>query len=120
MADLPDLMTRRVLGVPDDWEVVAYGDYVKRQGVLCQHGKKFSNNTCRSNILLGCSSVQGHSHRLSMISHRFAGTRKSIICAELGCLCDFNPGYAKLTDWSHAFGFIDAGDIHVVTRGARA
>jgi hypothetical protein len=120
LAELPELVTRRLLGVPDEWEVVNYGDFVKEQGVLCQHGRSFGNNTARANALkLGCSNVQGHSHRVQMVSHRFAGTGKQVVSIELGCLCNFNPVYAKLTDWSHACGWIRQGDIHVVTRGAR-
>jgi len=120
LSDLPELVTRRLLGVPDDWEVVPYGDFIKRQGVLLQHGRKWSNNTSRANVhTLGCSSVQGHSHRVQMVSHRFAGTNKRVVACEMGCLCNFNPCYAKLTDWCHACGYIKDGDINLVTRGAK-
>lgn len=114
LAELPELSFESLFRVPRRWRVVKYGDYIMEQGVLLQHGKKWGQATCRGNILLGCSSVQGHSHRVNVVHHRQANGRV-ITAAELGCLCSMDQGYARLVNWSHACGVIAGGAIHVIT-----
>lgn len=116
LSELPELAFKQLFGVPERWEVHEYGNFVKEQGVLLQHGKKWGQATCRSNLLLGCSSVQGHSHRVRLLDHRYAGSRKIVTAAELGCLCNFGPSYSKLTDWCHAYGFLQDGQVSIITR----
>ncbi len=117
LGDLPELIFRDLLRIPRHWKVFDWGEFTKEQGVLVQHGKLWGRNTAVRNLLLGCSSVQGHSHRSKIVTHRFAGTGKIITSAELGCLCDFDQGYAKLTDWSHACGFIRDGSVAGIIKG---
>lgn len=114
-SDLPELELRRLLGIPAGWKVVPYGDYIMEQGVVVQHGKRWGRATCRQNLEFGCSSVQGHSHRVNSAQRRLADGRQ-IVAVELGCLCDFDQGYSKLNDWTHAVGWIEGGHIIVKTR----
>lgn len=111
LGELPQLMFRTLMNVPDHWEVLDYGDFTKEQGFLIQHGTAWGQNAARRNLLLGCSVVQGHSHRFKVMSHRCAGTDKILTSCELGCLCSFDQGYAKLTDWSHACGWLKDGNL---------
>ena len=106
LGELPTLMFRQLLQVPQHWEVLDYGDFIKVEGFLVQHGRSWGQNAARRNLFLGCSVVQGHSHRYKVLAHRCAGSGQTQISCELGCLCDFDQGYSKLTDWSHAYGVI--------------
>jgi hypothetical protein len=117
LAELPELQFRNLFGVPKRWEVYRYGEFVKEQGILLMHGKKWGQALLRQNImLLGCSFVQGHSHRLKVLEHRFAGTGRQVFGAELGCLCNLKQCYAALTDWRHACGLIENKRLKVFTR----
>lgn len=117
LGQLPGLLFRNLLQIPDHWEVLDYGDFVKVGDVLVQHGRSWGQTAARRNLLLGCSVVQGHSHRFKMLTHRCAGSGKVLTSCELGCLCSFDQGYSKLTDWSHACGWIKDGNIVTTVRG---
>ena len=114
LSDLPELSFPALFRVPKRWRVLKYGDFIMEQGVLLQHGKKWGRATCRGNLLLGCSSVQGHSHRVNIVHHRAANGRV-ITAAELGCLCQMDQGYASLVDWTQAFGILAERKIHIIT-----
>lgn len=114
--DLPELAIESVLGIPEHWRVYQYDEFLKWQGVLFQHGRRWGKATCQQNLLLGCSSCQGHSHRCNTVSHRFAGTGRTATAIELGCLCKLRQGYASLTNWSHACGLLEDGQIRVFRR----
>jgi len=120
LAELPELRLRHLLGIPDKWQTLDYGDYVMEQGVLLQHGKKWGRTACRQNLMFGCNSIQGHSHRVSLVQHgRPDGS--VIYAAELGCLCSIKQSYTSLNDWSHACGILRKGQLTIFTpNGKRA
>ena len=118
LCELPQVQLRHLLGLREDWITVPYGQLVERQGVLFQHGKLFGHNTCRRNLLLGKSVVQGHSHRLGVVHHRFPGGAE-IASIELGCLCKYEQSYTAVTDWTHAYGILENGRVTVVSRVAQ-
>jgi hypothetical protein len=115
LLDLPSISFRELMVVPKSWQVVPYGSFVFEQGVLVQHGTRWGHATCRQNLALGCSSIQGHSHRARVELHRLANGTQLAAC-EMGCLCDFDQGYSKLNDWTHACGLIQGGHINLITR----
>ena len=116
LGELPTLMFRQLLQIPDHWEVLDDGDFTKEQGVLIQHGRSWGNNAAQKNLMLGCSVVQGHSHRFKVLTHRCAGSDEILTSCELGCLCDFDQGYSKLTNWSHACGWLKDECLYTVVR----
>lgn len=118
LVELPQVQLRQLLDLDADWVTVPYGQLVERQGVIFQHGKLFGHNTCRKNLLLGKSVVQGHSHRLGVVHHRFPGGAE-IASIELGCLCSYVQNYTSVTDWTHAYGILEGGRVTVVSRVAQ-
>lgn len=118
LAELPELEFKRLLQVPDDWQFVEYPKYIIEQGVLVQHGRKFSRNATRARLVYGCSAAAGHSHRVSMVHHK-QPDGKTIQSCEVGCLCQWDQGYASMTDWGHACGTIYRGQITIFTRGGK-
>lgn len=118
LVELPQVQLRTLLGLAWHWQTVPYGQLIERQGVIFQHGKLFGHNTCRKNLLLGKSVVQGHSHRLSVVHHRFPHGAE-IASIELGCLCRYEQNYTSVTDWTHAYGILEGGRVTVVSKVAQ-
>jgi len=118
LVELPQVQLRHLLGLEEDWITVPYGQLVERQSVIFQHGKMFGHNTCRKNLLLGKSVVQGHSHRLSVVHHRFP-LGAEIASIELGCLCQLTQSYTSVTDWVWAYGILEGGHVTVVSKVAK-
>lgn len=116
LSDLGELALTELLEIPERWEVVPYNGIYLEQKVLCQHGKKFSKNVLNSNLSeFGCSSVQGHSHRLGIIHRRFPDGR-IVSAAECGTLQRFDVGYCATVNWAQGLGVIENGNVRIIRR----
>lgn len=113
LCELGELAFTELLKVPEDWKVVPYNKVYMEQGVLVQHGRKFARSVLASNLAeFGCSSVQGHSHRLGVI-HRRLPDGRVISAAEAGCLQRFDVDYAAVTNWTHGLAYIEDGHVGI-------
>lgn len=117
LADTPELNVAAMMGVPARWEVVPYKYYRIDQDVLIQHGTRWGKSTCSSNLndFGHLSSVQGHSHRLNLLTRRLPCGRKQA-AAESGCLCMLEADYAPLNNWRHGITVVHAGQVEIVPR----
>jgi len=117
LAELPDLQLKEFLRLPKSWKIIPYPTGIwEEQGVICMHGQKYSQSCVQRYIKFGCSTVSGHSHRVTVYVRRQPSGRQ-IVNAEIGCLCKILQGYnSPLSDWCHAIAIIEGGDVRVITR----
>jgi len=114
LAEVGELTVPRLLEMPAGWRYHPPRAYLSVHGVLVFHGFKWASNTCTHNLgRYGCSSIQGHSHRLAVYYRGLPGGRV-IAAAEAGCLCRLDVPYAMLTDWAHGVAWIwSNGEIEI-------
>ena len=104
---VPHLFQLKDFGV--DW--IDYDTFVKYKGVVFNHGKVVrAKGGYASHAMIdktGSSGIQGHSHKLAMISRTQLGKMKWWI--ESGCLCNIPPfpKYVANPDWQKGFTTID-------------
>jgi predicted phosphodiesterase len=86
------------------------------------HGHEYARsvfspvNPARGLFLRGKTTAMcGHHHQVSQHSERTL-EGKQLSTWSLGCLCNLNPQYMPLNNWSHGFAIVDvesSGDFHV-------
>jgi hypothetical protein len=93
------------------------GSYVIDQGFAIGHFKKVAKNSgyTVTNIMndFWCSVIQGHVHRMGMISKTPLGG-KVYYGIESGCLCELKPDYMLHANWQNGYVYIKDGEPHLV------
>lgn len=111
---LPELEIRNLLAMPKSWKVIPFNQHVIINGVIVRHGAKYSNNVLDQNLNMGVSSLQGHSHRLSL-KHKRLFDGRIITAGETGCLCSLDADYNEHNNWCHGMALIeDNGFVRII------
>lgn len=123
LAEVPELCVPQLLKLPHEWDWMEHDqEGFWHEDTLIIHGRSYrAGSVCNANLRRYLASVvQGHSHRVSSAYKGVPGRRRHTIgAAELGCLCQIDPNYAKHTDWSHAMGWLVDGLPHVEMKESR-
>lgn len=100
----------------DKLNISCYNLTFTLNGLIFKHGdvvRKDSGSSAKAELLAhnNQSGISGHTHRLGMYYHTYAGCPK--FWYENGCLCSLNPDYLKdpnKADWQQGFAIIDMYD----------
>lgn len=116
LVDMPELAVPALLGVPNRWHIVPFGEAYLEQGALVIHGTRWGKTACQQYLSdYGMSVVAGHSHRLNLAKRRLPDGRE-ITAVECGCLCKLKQNYSSINNWTHALAVIEGGKIREVQR----
>lgn len=101
----------------DNWAVVEDRVPITYKNLSIVHGHEWGRGSITSPaspartfyLRSNSSCLGGHHHRKTEHSAKKIGG-KYITCWSTGCLCQLNPHYAAINQWTHGFAVLDTGE----------